>query len=149
MQIKLYMKKIILCNAMVTLLFLSSFFVSNNVNAQTTSSTNPLEIILKSFLPEPVKEVFDIADQAKKKMESKFGVDIEKMATGQALPGVNAGSSQKITPEYTMNLLERVSGLIGSTNPADAPDFVGRATDIVRQFIKYIFEIMRKIIEMV
>jgi len=140
------MKDKFFCNIVVTLFLFGSFFISTNVNAQMTSSTNPLEVILKSFLPEPIKEVFDIADQARKKIESKFGVDIEKMAVNQLN---NAGSSQKITPEYTMNLLERISGLISSTNPASAPDFVGQVTDIIKQFIKYVFEVMRKIIEMI
>jgi|GEM_PF-1866472 len=143
------MKKIILCNVAVTFLIFWCFFAFK-VNAQTNTenSINPLETVLKSFLPDPAKEIFDIADQAKKKMESKLGVDLEKMVNSQVL-GTNAGSSQKLTPESTMNLLEKVSELISTTNPAAAPDFVGRVTDIIKQFIQYIFDIMRKIIEMI
>ncbi|RJQ29607.1 hypothetical protein C4565_01760 [Candidatus Parcubacteria bacterium] len=142
------MKKIKKCNIIVTVTLCSMFVFILPVNAQTMISDNPLSIF-KDIVPDQVKEIFDIADQAQKKLESKFGIDIQKMATGGVLPGSNAGSSQQITPEYTKNLLERVSGLISSTNPADAPDFVGRATDIVRQFIKYIIGIMRQIIDMI
>ena len=132
------------CNVIVTVALCSMFLLVFPVHAQTTISDNPLSIF-KDILPNEIKDVIDIADQAQKKLESKFGIDIQKLTT----EGVNAGSSEKITPEYTKNLLERVSGLISSTNPADAPDFVGRATDIIRQFFKYIIGIMRQIIDMI
>lgn len=140
------MKKTILCNATVTFLFLSLFFVSYNVNAQAVSSTNSVEIILKNFIFESVKEVFNVIEQTKNKIELKFGIDIEKMATDQISSGVTAESSQEIKPDYTMSISEQISGLINSTSPAD---FLVRAIDMVRQFIKYIFEIMQKIIEMI
>jgi hypothetical protein len=145
----MYTKKIILCNIAVTFLVFSFFFYFNEVNAQMINSSSSLESIVKSFLPDPTKEVFDVANETRKKIESKIGIDFEKMITGQVLSGTNAGSSQKITPESTINLLERVSGLTSTVNPANAPDFVGRVTNIIRQFIKYVFEIMRTIIKMI
>ncbi|MFA5870425.1 MAG: hypothetical protein WC842_00850 [Candidatus Paceibacterota bacterium] len=143
------MKKIILCNIAVTFLVLNFFFYSNKVNAQMINSSSSLESIVKSFLPDPAKEVLDIANDARKKIESKIGIDFEKMTANWALSGINAGSSQKITPESTINLLEQVSGLTSTVNPANTPDFVGRVTDIIRQFIKYIFDIIRNILGMI
>jgi len=130
-------------NIAVTVVLCALFVFTPQVHAQTTTimSDNPLSIF-KDFLPDPAKEIINIAGEAQKKLETKFGIDIQKMTS-------TAGSSQKLTPDYTMNLLERVSGLISNTNPADAPGFVGQATDIVRQFIKYVIGIMRQIVEMI
>lgn len=129
-------------NIAVTVVLCALFVFIPQVYAQTTiMSDNPLSIF-KDFLPDPAKEIINIAGDAQKKLETRFGIDIQKMIS-------TAGSSQKLTPDYTMNLLERVSGLISSTNPADTPGFIGQATDIVRQFIKYVIGIMRQIVDMI